>query len=71
MLMLVYTNEKKIRKIPNCEVMKALSFIFGSSFLYLCATGQFAGHEREVFPSIKANAPFVSVQSGELQVKRL
>ena len=67
MLMLVYKNKKKkIRKIPNCEVMKALSFIFGSPFLYLYATGQFAGHEREVFPSIKANALFVSVQSGEL-----
>ena len=52
----------KIKKILNCEVMKALSFILGSPFLYLCATGQFAGHEREVSPSIKINATFVCVQ---------
>ena len=54
------------KKILNCEVMKALSFILESPFLYLCATGQFAGHEREISPSIKINATFVCVQSGEL-----
>ena len=52
----------KIKKILNCEVMKTLSFILGSPFLYLCATGQFAEHEREVSPSIKINAAFVCVQ---------
>ena len=48
----------KKKKILNCEVMKALSFILESPFLYLCATGQFAGHEREISPSIKINAGF-------------
>ena len=48
----------KKKKILNCEVMKALSFILGSPFLYLCATGQFAGHGREVSPSIKNQRRF-------------
>ena len=34
-----------------------------------CATGQFAGHEREVSPSIKINAAFVCVQWGELETE--